>query len=63
MKTKLHPICFAAALTFFSGCSSVHWGDYFNAGGGPPEPSSTLPTKAEATERPVEEPGQRRSLR
>jgi hypothetical protein len=64
MKSKFHPFCLAAPLLFLTGCVNVHWGDYFNAGGGPPEPTSSLPEKSEPVEQPiVEEPGQRRSLR
>lgn len=64
MRAKSHYFCFVALLMLLTGCANMHWGDYFNAGGGPPEEKSSLPTKVEPAEEPVvEEPGERRSLR
>ena len=37
MKTSLRPLAPAILLLLAAGCGSVHWGDYFNAGDGPPE--------------------------
>ena len=52
MKTSLRPLASAILLLLATGCGSVHWGDYFKAGDGPPEQSSNLP--ASKTENPTQ---------
>ena len=55
------------ALTFLlitTGCGTMHWGDYFNSGGGPPDSTSTLPaSKTETPPQPTLDEQGRRTFR
>jgi hypothetical protein len=64
MKTSLRSMAPAFLLLLTTGCSSVHWGDYFNAGGGPPEDKSNVPaSKTETPPQPALDEQGRRTFR
>jgi hypothetical protein len=64
MKTSLRPLAPTLLLLLTTGCGSVHWGDYFNAGGGPPEQGSNLPPpKTETPSQPTLDEQGRRTFR
>ena len=64
MKTSLRPLTPVILLLLTTGCGSVHWGDYFKAGDGPPEQSSSLPaSKTETPAQPTLDEQGRRTFR